>query len=158
METNTLAIRRLKNTRADRELLLDFDEKLSASEQKFGPLFSGSRVFFNSPWRLLFKQKDNAVFVAEKDGTAVGYIVGKIKPVPGWFRGGAYCYIECLYVDEAARGNGVSVKLFEALKNWMKEKGLKTFMLRVFSGNQNAIEIYKKWGFKPYMDQMYMEM
>lgn len=154
----SLTLRKLRNSRADRELLRQFNEKMGAYEKTLNPLFDKEiTIKYNSPWRAL-RSSSVLVLVAEKDGEPQGYIVGSIKDVPSWWKGGRYGYIQCLYVNENARGLGIATQMFEELKNWFAQKGVHTFMLRHFHNNAQATALYKKWGFEPFIDQLMMQI
>ncbi len=58
---------------------------------------------------------------------------------------GGYCLHKAM-VAEAARGQGLGGRLFEALFAALDAKGAACF-LTVFPGNANAIKLYRNWGF-----------
>ncbi len=60
----------------------------------------------------------------------------------------AYLYHVC--VDEKYRNKGVGTKLIEEFSNISKDKGAKYIKLNAFENNKEAINLYKKIGFKEY--------
>lgn len=72
------------------------------------------------------------LFVAEKDGQVVGFV--------GYRRQ----QIEFLYVDPAFQGKGVGTELLSFVLNELP----RPIQLAVFTDNQAAKKLYKKFGFK----------
>ncbi len=56
-------------------------------------------------------------------------------------------YIDDICVDETVRGSGVGTALFEAVRDFAKEKGVYNLTLNVWDKNDAAFAFYKKCGF-----------
>src|ERR1019366_3068235 len=86
-------------------------------------------------------------FVAEQDGHIVGYLIGhvdkKIDKADTILR----CELENIYIDEAARSEGVGRLLVQELTKWCKEKGAQSMFVSVYYHNDNAVSFYKACGF-----------
>ena len=56
--------------------------------------------------------------------------------------------IEALFVENQYRGQHIGTELIIYFKKWAKIKGVDIFEIEVLSSNKNAVDIYKKNGFK----------
>ena len=88
--------------------------------------------------------EDNGVFVAETDGKVVGYVFCDIISEGN----GLTLYIDDLCVDPESRSHGIGTKLLDRAKEYAEEKNCRCVMLNVWEFNENAVEFYKKYGFK----------
>ncbi len=90
--------------------------------------------------------KEQTVLV-HADGEIDGYAVVKLinvnvedKPPR------RMCYIDCFAVSENCRRQGIGTRLFDAVKQFGKERGCDTIQLGVNADNADAIKFYKKMG------------
>ena len=93
----------------------------------------------------------NPIFVADDDGSVVGYAFCQIKEpeitnntVP--FRS---LYIDDLCVDSEYRGRRIGTRLFEFVKEEARRLGCYEITLNVWEGNETAERFYEKLGMKP---------
>lgn len=83
------------------------------------------------------------VFVCKEDTKLVGYIYVESEPEFGEGN------IEFFAVNESQRSKGVGSKLLKMALKWLFSfNSINSFTLCVNSGNENAINLYKKIGFK----------
>jgi len=116
------------------ENLIDFD--LKEDYEKFLINYIKGRIF----------SKNDAIFIAEKDGKAVGHmIISKKKSYP-IFKMEYYGRINTVFIKKEFRGKNISTKLKNEAINWFKKKGINRVSLNVLPDNKRAIESYKKWG------------
>lgn len=87
--------------------------------------------------------------VAEIDGQIVGYLNGFIKK-PSNIYLGKRAEIDNMCVEATARGSGVGSALADEFKQWAKIHGVERLIVEAFSGNEKAIEFYRKNGFESY--------
>lgn len=89
-------------------------------------------------------KSDNGVFVAEKEGSVVGYVFCDV------IREGSVntLYIDDLCVDPSARKTGIARKLMDKTKEYAKEKNCAYLMLNVWEFNENAVRFYENYGFE----------
>lgn len=59
------------------------------------------------------------------------------------------CFIDCFAVAEETRGKGVGSMLFNAVKEFGRERGCNAVQLGVDAENGGAIKFYKKMGLTP---------
>lgn len=93
-----------------------------------------------------FKPSIATFFVAEENGNLVGYILGNINKRSGRVFD-KIGFIEDWFVKEEHRRKKVGEKLWKELIAWFRRKKCNGLELQAFTNNQNAIEIYHKFGF-----------
>lgn len=89
------------------------------------------------------------IFVAKLQEEIVGYVTIKIveKTNPS-MRYRVQISIEAICVDEKARGKGIGTKLLEYVREYGKQNGCTDMYLTVNEENENAINLYEKFGFR----------
>lgn len=85
------------------------------------------------------------ILVAEHEGGIIGNLI--------FFRGtkarNSHTGELALGIDEAWRGQGIGKQLIERLIQWAEiQSGIEKIWLQVISGNDQAVGLYKKLGFK----------
>ncbi|MDI7774163.1 GNAT family N-acetyltransferase [Asticcacaulis sp. EMRT-3] len=78
--------------------------------------------------------------LAKQDGETVGFALCVYHP-SSWSRSG-YCYLEDLYVTEAARGQGVGRALIEAVAAGASERGAEKLYWQTHEHNATARALY----------------
>jgi ribosomal protein S18 acetylase RimI-like enzyme len=97
---------------------------------------------------------DVAIFVAEAEGTVVGYVYAGIEPVSWKELRGACGYVHDLVVDEAHRSAGVGSALMEIALSWMRDRGLSQAVLWTAQPNEPAQHLFERLGFRRTMIEM----
>jgi GNAT superfamily N-acetyltransferase len=98
--------------------------------------------------------KHGRVFFAEDaSGNALGWAIAheaeaEVYVVP---EDRIYGFVGELFVEEAARGQGVGRALMKACEDWARERGLKLIMVAALNGNDGALALYKATDFVPYL-------
>lgn len=88
--------------------------------------------------------EDNGVFVAEINGSVVGYVFCDIIK-----EGSVHTlYVDDLCVAPSARNKGVATALMNYASDYGKQKGCRMLMLNVWEFNTSAISFYENYGFK----------
>ncbi len=98
-------------------------------------------------------QAEGICFVAELDGTIVGYTTGNSMPVLSW-RPVRRIELENLIVTALYRGKGIGEQLVHALFAWGKSLGMERVMVSAYAINEGGIRFYKRIGFIPDSVQM----
>lgn len=93
--------------------------------------------------RARLSKDENSVFVAELNGSVLGYIFCDIIKEGN----GLTLYIDDLCVDPEARRCGIATALMDYACAYGKEKGCRRLMLNVWEFNRSALDFYKKYGF-----------
>ncbi len=87
---------------------------------------------------------DDDVFVAERDGAAVGCL--HILAATDFF-GRRHGHVSVIATSEAAEGSGVGMALMAQAETWARWRGLTLLTLNVFAANTRAIRFYERGGF-----------
>ncbi|MDR7555398.1 MAG: GNAT family N-acetyltransferase [Armatimonadota bacterium] len=101
--------------------------------------------------RSLLGRDDALAVVAVRDARVVGYAVGRLTLLPGFFAERRRGYIHDVVTRPAYRRRGVGRRLVEALLDWMAQAGVATVELTVAVRNTEAIGFWERLGFTPYM-------
>lgn len=90
---------------------------------------------------------DTAVWIAERDGQAIGYVLAGPAGLP-------HSEVKCgdgevkrLYVHSSAQGDGIGTELLETAVAWLDRDGPRTLWLGVWSENPGAQRLYQRYGF-----------
>lgn len=115
--------------------------------------------------RELLSRDNSTLLVAETDGELVGYV----EAVGGEFRRNRHCAHVVTGVLRAHGGRGVGTRLFAALDEWARRKGIVRIELTVMAHNERAVGLYRKMGYEvegerrrsllvegEYVDEFYM--
>ena len=130
---------------------------IAQDEAQWRVLWQRYNVFYHAPdlpeaatnatWaRILDTQSAIGCIVAEDNGKLLGFINYVIHPRT-WDARDA-CYMEDLYVDEAARGKGVAKRLCADLKALCVQEGLSRIYWHTQEGNATARRLYDAIGTK----------
>ncbi|PCJ68447.1 MAG: hypothetical protein COA62_14880 [Rhodobiaceae bacterium] len=97
--------------------------------------------------------EDGAIFLAELDGKAVGFIICTMQEVRGSYIKPSrrrYGYINDLFVNEDVRGQGVAEVLMQTAEEHCLARGASHMQLFVLVGNERARAFYDRSGWAPY--------
>ncbi len=101
---------------------------------------------------------DAVVLIAvRRDGRVVGYCYGRLEPRDWNELLDACGKIHDVYVDEAARGQGVAQALVEAMVERLESKGAPRVLLLSATPNVVAQRLFARLGFRPTMVEMTRE-
>ena len=89
---------------------------------------------------------DRATFIAEHNGRWVGLATGLARPDDSE---SAAPLLVGMFVDGNARRAGVGVALVEAISGWARACGARRLTLWVTIGNDPAVALYQRCGFRP---------
>jgi len=84
------------------------------------------------------------ILVVESNHQLVGYM-SMIKQFSTWDLAW-YLYLDCLYLEQAARGHGIGKELMNKLRAYAKENQLKTIQWQTPVENLAAINFYQQLG------------
>jgi len=102
----------------------------------------------------MLKSKAHIILVVEKDNFLIGYLTGSIiKNV--WQHSG---YVDDVFVKSDFKKKGVGRHLIEGFIKFLKDNKIRKCRLGVNVKNENAINLYKKLGFKIYSYEMDKEI
>lgn len=87
-----------------------------------------------------------AVWVAERDGELVGYASAS-REFATW-RGADHLHLDCLFLDEGARGLGLGAAFMRAVADHARGEGLDRIEWQTPTWNEAAIDFYRRGGAK----------
>lgn len=111
---------------------------------------SGAIKYTETDLEALLAEESSPVFVAEEDGSVLGYCFCQLRE----YRDSTVLtdrkeiYIDDLCVEEACRGRGIARALYGYVTDWAKEIGCTYVTLNVWQGNENAMKFYEKMGMR----------
>lgn len=94
------------------------------------------------------RRRNAAVFVADKSGDLVGYLVVEQQRLAPFQIHDKEAYVSELFVEKKSRREGIGTMLLDAANSWAKEKDLFSIGLIVNTKNKKAYSAYLKNGFK----------
>ena len=114
--------------------------------------------YFAKFFRENMEKETSHVLVAEIAGKIVGYCQNMIVEFPPVLVTEKYGNVMDMAVTEKYRSQGIGEKFFNEAKKWFREKGLERLEVRVLAANEIATNFWRKMGFKPYLETVYMEI
>lgn len=90
---------------------------------------------------------DNALWIAEVDGAAIGYAMAGPCKLPHADVAEGDGELKRLYVVQSARNGGIGARLFAEALRWLQHDGPRTLWIGVWSENHGAQRFYARHGF-----------
>jgi GNAT superfamily N-acetyltransferase len=103
------------------------------------------------------EEPDVVIYVAEADGTVVGYVFAGIEPQSWKELREEAGFIHDLLVEESARGQGIATRLLEAASTWLEDRGSPRVMLWTAEKNPAAQRLFERAGYRRTMIEMTRE-
>lgn len=141
-------------TQMDLKTLLRFEQEIIRTERPMDKTLIQDKKISYYDIASYIDEKDTQVLVAESGGKILGSGYGQIRKRKPYFQTDLLGYIGFIYVEEAARGKGISQQILEALTQWFKKRNITEIRLTVYSENPRAIKAYEKIGFKSHIIEM----
>jgi GNAT superfamily N-acetyltransferase len=88
-----------------------------------------------------------AVWLAERDGVAVGYALAGRCDLPHPDVTAACGELKRIYLTPAAQGGGLGSRLLDEAFAWLLRDGPRRLWIGVWSGNRGARRLYERMGF-----------
>ncbi len=92
--------------------------------------------------RILADEHLHAVLARDAEGRAIGLVQWLTHP--STWTSKVYCYLEDLYVDPGARGEGVATDLIEHVRDWAVKFGATKVYWLTMNDNATARSLYDK--------------
>ena len=102
--------------------------------------------------------EDTCVFVAETEGTIVGYVYAGLEPMSWKELRGPAGFIHDILVTREARGTGAAESLMTAATDWLRERGAPRVILWTAAPNETAQRLFRRLGFRETMIEMTREI
>lgn len=106
----------------------------------------------------LLSRKDTLTLVAEDGGTVIGYLIAQKQRRPPIYHHTQVAYLSDSFVAATHRGQGILRRFIDELRNWCKNEGVTAIDVQIFQGNNDALEVYRKLGFREYRVLMRQEV
>ena len=100
---------------------------------------------------------DYHILVAETDKKIIGYCLANVAKYPPSFELKEYGAIFDLSVTRNYRRKSLGEKLLKEAYNWFSKKGIKRIEARVATSNDISQKFWRKMGFAPYMEILFLE-
>ena len=139
------------------DILLSFEKGIIEVEKPFDETLREGEIHYYDLIALIRSDKAE-VLVAIVDNEIVGSGYAKILEAKPYQKYMEYAYLGFMYVNPAFRGQGINQKILSRLIEWAKSKNLKDIRLEVYDKNTIAKNSYLKFGFKPNLLEMRMDI
>lgn len=106
----------------------------------------------------LFRNKNYKFFVAEEDSRIVGMCFGCIEKREPVYFNKRIGYIWHIFVENDLRGKGIGKRLYEAMVNWFKSKGIKAVEVEIIPQNPLSRRFFERLGFREIMRRVIKEI
>jgi len=104
--------------------------------------------------RRKLKSKDCQFLIAKDQGKPISFIEGCIKKSPSLYKYPRKGEIGPTFVKGEYRNKDIGKKLVKEILNWFKSRKIKWIQITTHAENINAINFWKKRGFKEYSIRM----
>ena len=104
--------------------------------------FPGATSYSKQQLRHLTLHANSTCLVESKDGVIRAFVIITYR------MGSVTGHIETIDVDPTFQNQGIGLKLLRAAETDMKQRGMRWSQLEVSEGNNAALELYKKAGYK----------
>lgn len=125
---------------------------LYQSDRQYDTLFYETRpeAQADEEYSMRIRGEDGVCFVAEREGEIIGCLTGALLIVPSEHPS-RRTRLEKVFVKDGFRGLGAGSALVKAFIEWSKEMGVSRVFVRAYANNVGAIELYERFGFRPYI-------
>jgi GNAT superfamily N-acetyltransferase len=145
-----VSIRRAQGGDQERVAALwwDFVQEQVAFDPRFSIAPDALRRWQND-YRLWLKDEATRLFVAERAGTIVGFVLAHLWVPPPLHEPVEEVFIDYLYVEPSARRRGVGSALLDALRTWGRASGVSRLRLGVLAANAEGAAFWARQGGSP---------
>jgi ribosomal protein S18 acetylase RimI-like enzyme len=88
------------------------------------------------------------VFIAELEGSVVGFMLCRLKRVPAYMGGVLVGELSDMWIDSRARRMGIGDKLSRLAMDWMRSQGAHSIEIQVLRENEASWKLYERMGFQ----------
>ncbi|MCA9921676.1 MAG: GNAT family N-acetyltransferase [Anaerolineales bacterium] len=103
-------------------------------------------------------EPSNHFFIAQIDGEAVGYIFARVveRPENPFMFAWTYIYIDQISVKPMHQKRGIGKLLIDEVLVLANAKGIETVALDTWTFNNQALSFFKKQGFVPFNERLWL--
>lgn len=88
------------------------------------------------------------VFIAEREGKVVGFMLCRLKRVPAHMGGVLVGELSDMWIDSSARRMGIGDRLSRLAIDWMRAQGAHSIEIQVLRDNEASWKLYERMGFQ----------
>jgi ribosomal protein S18 acetylase RimI-like enzyme len=88
------------------------------------------------------------VFIAEVDGTVVGFMLCRLKRVPAYMGGVLVGELSDMWIDSSARRLGIGDRLSRLAMDWMRQQGAHSIEIQILRDNEASWKLYERMGYQ----------
>ncbi|OGO42555.1 MAG: hypothetical protein A2W36_04110 [Chloroflexi bacterium RBG_16_58_14] len=88
------------------------------------------------------------IFIAEMDGSVVGFMLCRLKRVPAYMGGVIVGELSDMWIDQSARRMGIGDMLSRLALEWMYQQGAHSIEIQVLKDNEASWKLYERMGFQ----------
>lgn len=115
-----------------------------------------SRDEFVAGLEIVLDRATSATFVAEDEGTMVGFVSGSIERNQLDRLPEQHVTVGYLYVEPTYRRLGIGRRLFEAIRGWAAcTDGVSHFEMTVLAGDRQAADFWRALGFSTFIERLW---
>ena len=103
-------------------------------------------------------KEDSCVLVAENEKKVVGHCLGFITENPPVITTERYGFFQEIAVGANYRRCGIGQELVKEMLKWFRDHNMKRIEVRVSVRNELSIVFWRKMGFVPFAERLYMEI
>ena len=108
--------------------------------------------------RSQLRDADVVIFVADRGGTVIGYVMAGLEPLSWKELRDACGFIHDVAVEEGGRRTGAATALVNAAIEWLRERGAPRVMLWTAERNPAGRRLFERLGFRRTMIEMTREL
>ena len=151
------AVKLIKALLSDEPLLLEFEQKVLATERPYNSAIKLTAAYYYDLEVLLTSTKSYLAIVEVAD-TVVGFGYAQIRESKQSLTHDFHSYLSFMYVAPEYRGRGINKSIIKSLIQWSKKQGISACYLDIYSENKAAIQAYEKVGFVTSMIEMKLNL
>jgi ribosomal protein S18 acetylase RimI-like enzyme len=108
--------------------------------------------------RKKIRSKDSVIYIAEIRNEIAGACMVWTRKAEDIFKVKRTGHLADIYVKNDYRGKGIASAMNKEALKWLKKRKIKYVSLNVFSGNDCAHKVYRKWGFRDFDIEMWKRL
>ncbi|MBU0648523.1 GNAT family N-acetyltransferase [Patescibacteria group bacterium] len=112
-------------------------------------------AFDKKAFMKLLRKKNKYYIVVFNDGKMVGFALARVYD---WKANNRlkirFGELSEIFLIKKYRGRGIADMIFKEFYGWFKIKEIDFLRIRAMTANKHAINVYKRWGFKPWVLSM----
>jgi GNAT superfamily N-acetyltransferase len=112
-------------------------------------------------WLEMFRKslgRFSVVFVAERDGVLLGFILARIKHSPPYLGGVRVGELKDMWVEPETRGLGIGRELLGRAVDWCREQRVHSIEAQVLDGNEPILRLLAGFGLRLELRQLRLSL